>query len=45
MINNDTQIIDLFYSDVSFGHSNCWIQNLDDFKKDFLSKKGDNIMP
>lgn len=39
MKNNDTQIIDLFYSDVSFGHSNGWIQNLEDFKKDFSSKK------
>lgn len=39
MMNNDTQIIDLFCSDVSFGHSNGWIQNLEDFKKDFLSKK------
>lgn len=39
MMNNDTQIIDLFCSDVSFGHSNEWIQNLEDFKKDFSSKK------
>ncbi|WP_404984520.1 hypothetical protein ACI513_13305 [Chryseobacterium sp. M5] len=39
MTNNDTQIIDLFCSDVSFGHSNGWIQNLEDFKKDFSSKK------
>ncbi|SIO17514.1 nuclear transport factor 2 family protein [Chryseobacterium scophthalmum] len=39
MMNNDTQIIDLFCSDVSFGHSNSWIQNLEDFKKDFSSKK------
>lgn len=39
MMNNDAQIIDLFCSDVSFGHSNGWIQNLEDFKKDFLSKK------
>lgn len=39
MMNNDTQIIDLFCSDVSFGHSNGWIQNLEDFKKDFSSKK------
>ncbi len=39
MMNNDTQIIDLFCSDVSFGHSNGWIQNSEDFKKDFSSKK------
>lgn len=39
MQNNDSGIIDLFEKGVSFGHSNGWIQNLDDFKKDFLSKK------
>lgn len=39
MKNNDHSIINLFSDDVSFGHSNGWIQNLDDFKKDFLSKK------
>lgn len=39
MMKNDVQIIDLFCSDVSFGHSNGWIQNLDDFKNDFSSKK------
>lgn len=39
MQNNDEQIIDILCSDVSFGHSNGWIQNLDDFKKDFSSKK------
>ena len=39
MMNNDVQIVDLFCSDVSFGHSNGWIQNLDDFKNDFSSKK------
>lgn len=39
MQNNDSGIIDLFEKDVSFGHSNGWIQNLDDFKKDLLSKK------
>lgn len=39
MKNNDAQIINLLSSDVSFGHSNGWIQNLDDFKKDFSSKK------
>lgn len=36
---NDSKILDLFESNVSFGHSNGWIQNLDDFKKDFSSKK------
>lgn len=39
MQKNDDNIINLFCSDVSFGHSNGWIQNLDDFKKDFSSKK------
>lgn len=39
MKNNDDAIIDLLSEDVSFGHSNGWIQNLDDFKKDFSSKK------
>ncbi|MDF2833146.1 MAG: hypothetical protein K0Q82_2252 [Chryseobacterium indoltheticum] len=39
MMKNDVQIVDLFCSDVSFGHSNSWIQNLNDFKKDFSSKK------
>lgn len=39
MQNNDSGIVDLFEKDVSFGHSNGWVQNLDDFKKDFLSKK------
>lgn len=39
MIMNDVQIVELFCTDVSFGHSNGWIQNLDDFKKDFSSKK------
>jgi hypothetical protein len=39
MENNDHSIINLFSEDVSFGHSNGWIQNLDDFKKDFISKK------
>lgn len=39
MQNNDSKILELFENDVSFGHSNGWIQNLDDFKKDFSSKK------
>ncbi|MBO6185620.1 MAG: hypothetical protein J6O88_13180 [Chryseobacterium sp.] len=39
MMKNDARIVSLFCSDVSFGHSNGWIQNLDDFKKDFSSKK------
>ncbi|AYN00806.1 hypothetical protein [Chryseobacterium sp. 3008163] len=39
MMNNDSEIVNLFCSDVSFGHSNGWIQNLGDFKKDFSSKK------
>ncbi|WP_131777607.1 nuclear transport factor 2 family protein [Chryseobacterium sp. JAH] len=39
MKDNDHSVINLFSKDVSFGHSNGWIQNLDDFKKDFTSKK------
>ena len=39
MQNNDSNILLLFEKDVSFGHSNGWIQNLNDFKKDFSSKK------
>ncbi|KFE99421.1 hypothetical protein IX39_01760 [Chryseobacterium formosense] len=39
MQNNDSKILNLFESNVSFGHSNGWIQNLDDFKKDLSSKK------
>ncbi|WP_312075090.1 hypothetical protein [Chryseobacterium sp.] len=39
MQNNDSNILKLFEKNVSFGHSNGWIQNLDDFKKDFSSKK------
>lgn len=39
MQNNDQRIIDVLCSDVSFGHSNGWTQNFDDFKKDFSSKK------
>ncbi|ROH96073.1 nuclear transport factor 2 family protein [Chryseobacterium daecheongense] len=37
--NNDDNITHILCSDVSFGHSNGWVQNLDDFKKDFSSKK------
>ncbi|MCT2563532.1 nuclear transport factor 2 family protein [Chryseobacterium herbae] len=37
--NNDAKIIDILRQDVSFGHSNGWIQNFEDFKKDFSSKK------
>jgi len=39
MENNDSKILELFSADVSFGHSNGWIQNKDDFKKDFESGK------
>ena len=39
MENNNSKILDLFSDDVSFGHSNGWIQNKDDFKKDFESGK------
>jgi len=37
--NNDERVIDLLLPDVSFGHSNGWVQNFEDFKKDFSSKK------
>lgn len=39
MENNDSKILELFSDDVSFGHSNGWIQNKDDFKTDFESGK------
>lgn len=37
--NNDDKIVNILCVDVSFGHSNGWIQNMEDFKKDFSSKK------
>ena len=39
MQNNDSKILDLFSDDVSFGHSNGWVQNYQDFKTDFESGK------
>ena len=39
MQNNSPAMLGLFSKDVSFGHSNGWIQNKDDFKKDFESGK------
>lgn len=39
MENNNSKILELFSDDVSFGHSNGWVQNKDDFKKDFESEK------
>lgn len=39
MKNNDPAILKLFSEDVSFGHSNGWVQNFADFKKDFESNK------
>lgn len=39
MNNNDSKILELLSEDVSFGHSNGWVQNFLDFKKDFESKK------
>ena len=35
MQNNDSKILELFSADVSFGHSNGWVQNYQDFKTDF----------
>ncbi|SEQ22341.1 nuclear transport factor 2 family protein [Epilithonimonas lactis] len=39
MQNNDSKILGLFSNDVSFGHSNGWVQNYQDFKTDFESGK------
>lgn len=39
MENNNSKILELFFDDVSFGHSNGWIQDKADFKKDFESGK------
>lgn len=39
MQNNDSKILGLFSTDVSFGHSNGWVQNYEDFKTDFESGK------
>ncbi|KFC24246.1 nuclear transport factor 2 family protein [Chryseobacterium sp. FH1] len=39
MQNNDSKILELFSNDVSFGHSNGWVQNYQDFKTDFESGK------
>lgn len=39
MQHNDPNIIDVLDQDVSFGHSNGWIQNFNDFKKDIIDKK------
>ncbi|MPS74586.1 MAG: nuclear transport factor 2 family protein [Chryseobacterium sp.] len=39
MQNNNYKILELFSDDISFGHSNGWIQNYADFKKDFESGK------
>lgn len=39
MQNNDPKILDLLRPDVSFGHSNGWIQNFNDFKKDIDDQK------
>ena len=39
MQNNNSKILELFSDDISFGHSNGWVQNYDDFKTDFESGK------
>ena len=39
MQNNNFKIMELFSDDVSFGHSNGWVQNYQDFKTDFESGK------
>lgn len=38
MKSNNPEIVSVLAEDVSFGHSNGWVQNLSDFKKDFDSK-------
>lgn len=39
MENNNSKILELFSDDVSFGHSNGWVQNYEDFRNDFESGK------
>ncbi|WP_147473886.1 hypothetical protein [Chryseobacterium nematophagum] len=39
MQNNDAKIVDLLCAEVSFGHSNGWVQRLNNFKEDFTSQK------
>lgn len=39
MKTNDSKITNVLSDDVSFGHSNGWIQHFDDFKKDIQSTK------
>lgn len=39
MQNNNSKILEIFSDDISFGHSNGWVQNYEDFKKDFESGK------
>lgn len=39
MEHNDNKILNLLADDVSFGHSNAWVQNYEDFRKDFESGK------
>ncbi|NBL64968.1 DUF4440 domain-containing protein [Flavobacterium sp. NST-5] len=36
---NSWEIVEVLTKDVSFSHSNGWVQNLEDFEKDFKSKK------
>lgn len=39
MEHNDNKILNFLADDVSFGHSNAWVQNYEDFCKDFESGK------
>jgi len=39
MQHNDPNIVNVLDQEVSFGHSNGWIQNYNDFKKDIIDKK------
>lgn len=39
MENNDEKVLTILCPDVSFGHSNGWVQNFEDFKRDFISQK------
>ena len=39
MQNNDSAILELLTKDISFGHSNGWVQTYNDFQNDIESKK------
>ncbi len=39
MENNDEKVLTLLCPDVSFGHSNGWVQNFEDLKRILIRKK------